>query len=447
MMYIWFKHGIYYDNGSILQDRDVDINDKGDDIICIATDDPHCKTGSTLNTIIGNTRCKDVLGFSDSFILQPEYGPYDLQLIYNDTNLKPDEEIKKRLGEELSVNCMSDCNPACNISWNKDGKILSNNSQLNLPDLQESDNGVYYCGLYNIHGTRYISFILDLHILTDPDCCPPAENSMSSDDVALVDIGERIMVVREITGYPKPSIEMESMILPVGISRHYRYINYTLVNTSKPHHYNLSLSVYVVTKHYIGKYCIYLKNKYGVVHVCHTLMQATNGVINTSTGISIVLSIIEPLLLITAFIIGLVFVKKCFNKMAPNTRTNPLEHHYEQVTMQQFSTDLTTLNVPSNRTHLRDRESVITSSTQRSPEYARPVSLIVHGLPDYDQQENLTDVVEDDGDNEDSGDDSVNDTSSASMCMNSPSSVPNVYEKLNKNTRIAQLNLYKKLKW
>ncbi|XP_055958969.1 uncharacterized protein LOC130014107 [Patella vulgata] len=362
MIYRWFKHGIYYDNGRILQNRDVDVTDIRDDIICIATDDPDCKStlkeltvGSRLNTVIGDRRCNDVLGFSNNFILQPE--------------------------------------------------------------------------------------------LTDPDCCPPAESSMSSDDVALVDVGERVILLREITGYPRPSIEMESMILPVGINRHYRYINYTLINTAKQHHYNLSLSVYVVTKDYIGKYCIYLKNKYGVVQVCHILMQATNDVINSSTGIVIIISVIGPFLLITVFIIGLVFVKKCFNSMAPNTRTNPLEHHYEQVTMQQFSTDLTTLNVPSNRTLLHDRESVITSSTQVFPEYIRPVSLIVNGLPHYDQQENLLHGVEDNSDNEDSGDDSVNDTNSASLCMNSPSSVPNVYEKLNKNTRIRQINLYKKLKW
>ncbi|XP_055958703.1 uncharacterized protein LOC130014007 [Patella vulgata] len=486
MIYRWFKHGIYYDNGRILQDRDVDINDKGDDIICIATYDPDCKTilrdlkqDATLTTVTTDKECKDVVGVSEVFTIQPLYGPYDIQLIYDDTNLKPGEEITKRVGEELTVNCTSDCNPACIISWYKDGKMPSSNQQLNLPDVQESDDGVYTCTVYNIHGTKNVSFtlstnppsiktttameittiadnkhqtsfILDLPILTDPDCCPPAENSMSSDDVTLVDVGEKIMIVREITGYPRPSIEMESMILPVGINRHYRYINYTLINTTKPHHYNLSLSVYVVTKHYIGKYCIYLKNKYGELRVCHTLTQATNDLINTSveitpTGIIIIICVIVPCLIIALCIIGLVIVKKCFNKMAPKTRTIPLEHHDEQFAMQQFSTDITTLNRPSNRTVVLDRESLITSSTHVSSDYERPVSIIVHRLPDYDQEENINNGVEDEGQEEDSGDNDFNDANTASLCMNSPSSVPNVYEKLNKDTRITQLRPYQQL--
>ncbi|KAK6172694.1 hypothetical protein SNE40_016307 [Patella caerulea] len=133
--------------------------------------------------------------------------------------------------------------------------------------------------------------------------------------------------------------------------------------------------------------------------------------------------------------------------MAPDTRTIPLEHHYDQVAMRQLSTGVTTLNRPTNRTLLRDRESFITSLTQVSSDYARPDSLIVHRQPDYDQQDKLTDEVDDDGDNADAADGDLNDTNSASLCIGSPTAVPNVYEKLNKNTRNAKLNVYKKLKW
>ncbi|KAK6172686.1 hypothetical protein SNE40_016297 [Patella caerulea] len=133
--------------------------------------------------------------------------------------------------------------------------------------------------------------------------------------------------------------------------------------------------------------------------------------------------------------------------MAPDTRTIPLEHHYDQVAMPQLSTDLSRLNRPTNRTLVRDGKSLSTSSTQVSPDYARPDSLIVHRLRDNNQQENLTDEVEDDGDNEDTGDDDFNDNNSVSLCINSSTTVPNAYEKLNKNTRITQLNFYKKLKW
>ncbi|KAK6172698.1 hypothetical protein SNE40_016308 [Patella caerulea] len=97
-----------------------------------------------------------------SFTLDLKYGPYNTTLTYGSTTLKPDYAIQKRIGEALSVNCMSDCNPACKISWYKDGKMLSYNSQLSLPDLQESDDGVYTCTVYNIHATTNISFTLDL---------------------------------------------------------------------------------------------------------------------------------------------------------------------------------------------------------------------------------------------------------------------------------------------
>ncbi|XP_055957903.1 uncharacterized protein LOC126825231 [Patella vulgata] len=282
----------------------------------------------------------------------------------------------------------------------------------------------------------------------------------SSANIALVDVGETIILQREITGYPRPSIDVESMISPVGVNPNKQYINYTLINATKPHHYKLNLSVYVVTEHYIGKYYIYLKNKHGGLLVCHTLANndvintstgttatnndvintstgttatnndlintstgttATNDLINTSTGIIIIIC-----LLIAVFIIGLVFVKIYYNKIATNTRTIPPEHQYEEVAMQQFSTDRTTLN--TNRTLLRNREALIIPSTQTSSYYERPVQLIPHRLLDYDQQENINDGVEDDGDDaasgedaafgEDAASDGFNDTNSA--CLFTP---------------------------
>ncbi|XP_050416308.2 uncharacterized protein LOC126830089 isoform X2 [Patella vulgata] len=283
MMYIWFKHGIYYGNGSILNDRDVDITDKGGDIICIATDDPDCKTslqdltpGSTLNTVKGHTRCKDVLGTSDDFILQPEYGPYDIQLIYDDTNLKPGEEITKRVGEELTVNCMSDCNPACNISWYKDGKMRSSNQQLNLPDVQESDGGVYTCTVYNTHATRNVSFILDLK---------HAPEEIDSQGVDGVGVGNNVTITKTIYAYPVPIIVHGSIKAPNGTDRD--HINFNLINTTKAHHYNVELRVCDNSTDYTGEYCIDVQNEDGTLTLCYDLKVNGTGA-SSGTGNTVI---------------------------------------------------------------------------------------------------------------------------------------------------------------
>ncbi|KAK6189764.1 hypothetical protein SNE40_001760 [Patella caerulea] len=97
-----------------------------------------------------------------------------------------------------------------------------------------------------------------------------------------------------------------------------------------------------------------------------------------------------------------------FTENAANTRTTPLEHEYDEVAMQQLPTERT------NRTLLRHREALITPSTQASVDYERPVPLIPHRLSDYDQQENINDLVEDDDEDVASGEDAASGKDAAS---------------------------------
>ncbi|XP_050416647.1 uncharacterized protein LOC126830318 isoform X2 [Patella vulgata] len=174
MGYTWFKNDVFYGNGKRLYDNEVDITYKAALIVCVATDDPDCKTvlidltaASTINVVTEDRRCTNVLGVSKPFNVQPLYGPYSIKL-------QPDRgHIKPIVGSDLSVNCTSDCNPPCDIKWYKDGDVLSNNKHINIPDPQEDDDGLYMCIVDNTYGNRNMSFNVKFERKEGPSNEPP----------------------------------------------------------------------------------------------------------------------------------------------------------------------------------------------------------------------------------------------------------------------------------
>ncbi|XP_050416203.1 hemicentin-2 [Patella vulgata] len=264
MGYTWFKNGVIYGNGKRLHDNEVDITYKEASIVCVATDYPHCKKilqqlnhFSTIETV-NRGECSSVVGFSEKFIVHPEYGPYSIKL-------QPDRgHIKPIVGSDLSVDCTSDCNPPCDIKWYKDGDVLSNNKHINIPDLQLDDDGVYMCIASNTYGNRNTSFNIDLSYA-------PVQKRRAGDDIIETVVGEMVTASRGIFGYPKPVVDVASIITPSSVSLY--YTNYTVHATHTTHYYRLTLSVHVVTDDYLGKYCVYVENKKGKTHICHTLTE------------------------------------------------------------------------------------------------------------------------------------------------------------------------------
>ncbi|XP_050415014.2 uncharacterized protein LOC126829278 isoform X1 [Patella vulgata] len=169
MGYSWFKNGIYWNlsKSSILNSTDIDLSYNDDVIYCVTTDDPGCMTAlqdlnssSTLNTIKTDSRCENVLGISNKFTIRVEYGPYNVSLHPRSDN------VTVVIGNTLSVNCTSECNPPCNISWYKDDVMLSNQKQLNILVRNISNNGEYECRASNKHGATNKSLIVKLENVT-----------------------------------------------------------------------------------------------------------------------------------------------------------------------------------------------------------------------------------------------------------------------------------------
>ncbi|XP_055954812.1 CD5 antigen-like, partial [Patella vulgata] len=86
-----------------------------------------------------------------------KYGPTELML--NTTNnqqiVNDQMVIDARDGEEVIVNCVTDCVPDCMIHWHKTNKenvysdALSNNSRLVLSPIQRNQSGEYFCMAIN----------------------------------------------------------------------------------------------------------------------------------------------------------------------------------------------------------------------------------------------------------------------------------------------------------
>ena len=57
------------------------------------------------------------------------------------------------IGEDATFTCIADGEPTPSIQWLFEGRVISNNNNLVIVNVQEADGGEYICIAENVHGT------------------------------------------------------------------------------------------------------------------------------------------------------------------------------------------------------------------------------------------------------------------------------------------------------
>ncbi len=69
-------------------------------------------------------------------------------------------------GSYVVVTCTADCNPTCDIQWERDGEVESNDGVLTIADIQLEQEGLYSCIATNTRNGNLESEDLEIVVVT-----------------------------------------------------------------------------------------------------------------------------------------------------------------------------------------------------------------------------------------------------------------------------------------
>ncbi|KAL6459776.1 hypothetical protein MHYP_G00315350 [Metynnis hypsauchen] len=150
---------------------------------------------------------KKVTKTTESSVLQVLYAPKKTSV-----SVSPSGPVM--LGSSVSLNCISDGNPAVNYTWYREnGQQIETGPFLTITETDDTHSGLYYCRAQNQHGAQNSSVKLDIQYAPQISTTSHCNSSSEGGVVCVCEVHGRPVPKLEwrLSGRPVPSSENSSV--------------------------------------------------------------------------------------------------------------------------------------------------------------------------------------------------------------------------------------------